>query len=46
MQKYGYVKGNFLEMMKALLSYFIEFKENGTIWPKNHLDNYIIKDLN
>ena len=34
----------FLEEMKALLPYFVEFKEDGTILPKEYLDDCAVGD--
>lgn len=36
----------FSEEMKALLSYFVKFKEDITILLKKYLDNCTIKGLN
>lgn len=33
-------------MIKTLLLYFVEFKKDGTILPKEYLDDYIVEDLN
>lgn len=38
--------GIFLEEIKALLPYFIKFKEDNTILPKEYPDNYAIGDSN
>ena len=32
----------FLEEMKVLLPYFVEFKEDGTILPKKYPDDYAV----
>ena len=39
-------QGIFLEKIKALLSYFVEFKENGTILPKKYPDDCAIGGSN
>lgn len=35
----------FLEKMKSLLPYFIEFKKDGKILPKEYLSNCIVRGL-
>lgn len=39
-------KKEFLDKIKILLSYFVEFNENKSILPKKYYKNYIIKTLN
>lgn len=39
-------KKEFLDKIKILLSYFVEFNENKSILPKKYYKNYIIKNLN
>lgn len=36
----------FLNEMKALLSYFVEFSKNKSILPKNYLEYYIVSGSN
>ena len=36
----------FLEEMKVLLPYLVQFKENGIILPKKYPDNYAVKGSN
>lgn len=36
----------FLEEIKALLHYFVKFREDDTIFPKEYSDNYIFKSSN
>lgn len=39
-------KKEFLDKIKILLSYFVEFNENKSILPKKYYKNYIRKNLN
>lgn len=39
-------KETFLDKMKALLSYFMEFSKDRSILPKNYLENCAVSGLN